>query len=132
MENPLLARVRFDARCARRRLPPSAFVDGSRTGQPGAGLSALYRPYAPTPPTLREMVVEPAAASNTPLRLCAAVSLPQLAGDASAFALAPSPGTVALADSRRAQTVALRDKFGLFLSVCSLLVSVQYLIPRTL
>lgn len=85
-------------------------------------------PWGATKPSLQEMVVTPGNGGAGTFTLCAARSLPDLERGISAH-LRESRGDKT---RQKAETLAMRDKFGLFLSVCSLLVSVQYFIPRGL
>lgn len=86
--------------------------------------------------SLHDMVVVPSSVDlrRSTFRACQSISLPEWERQLSeerVVSTVEQEQQVA-PQSTEQVSLALRDKFGLFLSVCSLLVSIQYFIPRTL
>lgn len=104
--------------CTPRRRPRSAFVDAP----PALGLPLSLTVPADAPLTLRP----PAAATPAVFAAGAATPPPTRAGGGAADGGADGDD-----DAPRGR-IRVQDKFGLLLSVCSVLVSVQVLMPRVL
>jgi hypothetical protein len=104
--------------CSTRRRPRAAFVDSAPAARPPPPTPDAHT----VPPTARYTFTPPSAA--TP---------PLHATEAAAGSPAPrAPRRNDDDGARRPGSIPLQDKMGLLLSLCSVLVSVQVLMPRVL